>query len=185
MAELTVDPAQLPQSVVEQSVFEGLFHKLLTPDGAFAAELKAAGYDLAAPQPHYPGKVFQDCVRIARRRAYPDLQPEEAERALGKRFLDGYFETIVGRLIAAVLPIIGTAGALKRYARFYKSGSTGTVVTTEPLGERVWRVSLRDQYMNTDFNHGLLESALQRTGAQPTVVVAARSPHGADYEARW
>lgn len=185
MAALTIDPELLPQSIVEQSVFEGLFHLLLAPEGEFAAELRAAGYDLAAPLPQYPGKVFQDCLRIARRRAYPDLPPEEAERALGKRFLDGYFATIVGRLIAAVLPIVGTSGALKRYARFYKSGSVGTVVTSEPLGERCWRVCLRDRFMNVDFNHGLLEAALLRTGVQPTVVVAGRSPYGADYQAQW
>jgi len=185
MAAVNIEPDPLPASVVEQSVFEGLFHNLLQPDAEFAAELKAAGYDLAAPLPKYSGKVFQDCVHIARRRAYPDLSPEEAERALGKRFLDGYLSTIIGKMIAAMLPIIGTAGALKRYARLYKSGSTGTVVISEPLGERAWRIGLRDQYMNTDFNHGLLESAMQHTGAQATVVVLSRSPHAADYEVRW
>ena len=185
MSELNIDPQGLPPSVIQQSAFEGLFHNALAPDAALAAALKQAGYDLAAPEPHYGGKVFQDCLRLAGRHEYPQEKPEEAERQLGKRFLDGFFRTIVGRMIGAVLPLVGTAGTLKRLPRFYKAGSAGTVVTAEPQGERQWRVTMRDRVMNTAFNLGLLEAALERTGARPMVTIAAQSPFGADYEVRW
>src|SRR4051812_5671199 len=95
--------------LVDQTAFEGLFVRALrleASNGAFVADLAAVGYDPRAPLAKYPAKVFHDALRVACRHEYPGMPEDKALVELGRRFIDGFFATIVGKLVSTMLPFL-------------------------------------------------------------------------------
>lgn len=110
---------------VKHSMFEGLYDRVLQPSGRFAEQLREAGYDPSTPRTEYPVEIWLNCMFLS-------AKTERAERAvwlLGRRFIEGYLETIIGRLISASFPFLSAASFVKKVPRFVSSGiSTPTVV---------------------------------------------------------
>jgi uncharacterized protein (TIGR02265 family) len=163
------------ESHLQQSAFEGLFVKVLKVDGDFARELKDAGFDPARQQPLYPSPVFKACIEIACRRLYPDRPTPEAMRLLAAQFVDGFFDTIVGKVVVVVLPLLSADAFLKRYPRFFGMAAPGVKMTMEKESEGHWRVVLRDRAPLPDFNAGVFECLLPRFGVKPQVKVVEQS----------
>jgi uncharacterized protein (TIGR02265 family) len=173
------------ESTVEASLFEGLFQRALRPDLPFIEELKTVGFDLRNLKPRYPTRVWRESLEIARRRVYPSLPVEEGYRALGRRFSEGFFETIIGRFISVAFPMIGPAGMLKMAPRNVRAGRRDVDVVPVQEGERRWRITFKDRTPSPDFIAGLVESTGRRTGVHMVVTVENRSPEGYDLVATW
>jgi uncharacterized protein (TIGR02265 family) len=153
------------ESVTESSVFEGLFVRAVQPQGAFAAELRAAGYDLAKPLPRYPTHVWHACLDVARKHVFPALPEEEAEQRLGVMFAEGIFQTLVGKVLTVGMPLLGPAGTLKRLPRLWAGAQPNLQVVSQPEGERHWRVELREAGMRAYFCAGLISALGRHAGA--------------------
>lgn len=106
--------ASPPGHATDLSMFEGLFDKMLKPQGAFAAALKTAGYDAAHTKPSCPSQVFTDCMTVAARHAFPQLGVDQAYRCLGRIFTEGFLKTIPGKLVNATMPMIGPKRFVQR-----------------------------------------------------------------------
>lgn len=106
----------------QHSMFEGLYDRVLKPDGEFRDAIKAAGYDSANPKNEYPIAVWQGCLEATARYKHPGLDRDAALRAIGRSFLNGYFETIVGRLIAAAFPYFSPRSFVTRVPRLLRAG---------------------------------------------------------------
>lgn len=179
-------PSTSTVSMTENGTFEGLFHRALRPEGAFTEALRAAGYDPARPQPRYPTTVWHACLEVARRHEYAHLSKEEGERALGHRFIDGWFETIIGKIIAVGLPLLGPDGTLQRAHRNWAASQPDLHITMRKVAERHWEAALQGAGVRADFAAGLLEAAVRRAGATTAAVtVRERGPTTCVLDARW
>src|SRR4051812_21126358 len=113
------------EPMVDQVVFEALFGRAFRVSDAMAEQLRALGYDIKKPQPRYPVRVMRAAIELLRKAEFPGLAPEQASRQMGRRFIQGYSQTILGKVAAAVLP-------------FLKQGDRGKTV------ERLFRATRKD-----------------------------------------
>ena len=168
----------LSDGLVKHSVFEGLFVHMVQvrPGTRFAATLLQAGYDVARPQSVYPTSVLQAVLVAAARELLPGRPLPEAQWELGRRFVEGFFQTLAGRTLVLLLPVFGVEGVIKQLPRFFRMGNDGSVITVSPRGERTWHFELRDRLPLCEFDAGIIEEAMRRCGVAPQVTVVERGP---------
>ena len=182
-------PGPSEAELVFQQAVEGLFNVGLR--GRVTQELRARlreqGLDLAQRmQPAYPRQQWNAFVRVAAETLWPGEPPEAAYRALGRRLVLGYGETLVGRAIKGMLKVIGPRRTLERMTRNFRSGgnynecSVNSVEATEIL---FW---INEPYIHAAYMAGALEAALELAGARGIhVEVAARDARGCTYRVSW
>lgn len=170
---------------VEASLFEGMFQRALQPTGAFEADLRAAGFDLRQIEPRYATEVWRKCLDAARQHLFPTLTPEQAYRQMGRLFIDGFFQTIIGRMFSAAFPLMGPAAVIKRLPKMWKAARKDIQVEPVEEGERRWRVLFRDRHVLPDFIAGLVEAAGARTKSEVAVVVDVRRDDGFELLITW
>jgi len=144
-------------ATTNNSVFDALFVRLLRPQGAFKAELRAAGYDPDRPERIYPSSVLLAALDIAARHVYPGLAREEAHRKLGQRFADRYLDTVLGRLTRTVVLAVGVDKFLMQIPRIVPLSSTGLTVTAKRLGPDEFQLVYTGEDLSPDFTAGSLE----------------------------
>jgi uncharacterized protein (TIGR02265 family) len=176
---------ELDDKPVEASTFEGMFQRALHPSEALVADLRAVGFDLKRIEPRYTTQVWHDSLDVARKHVFPGLGPQEGYRALGQLFIEGFFKTIIGKLIAAPLPLVGPSPAIKRLAQVWKAGRKDMEVNPVQESERRWRIYFRDRHPLPEFVVGILEGGGKYTGATLTVTVDARTEAGFEILIVW
>lgn len=176
----------LPAPRVPSSVLEGLFVRGLKAEGRLARELEALGYDMKKPEMDYSIQLWQRAVALARQEVYPELGDEEAYRLLGRALTSGFAQTLVGRVAAVALPMIGPVRALERVPRFLAMmGRSDIEVTLSPVGDKGRRIHLTDRYNRPDLMAGGLEQMMELAQVQPRITVEERSPEGYRLLIRW
>jgi uncharacterized protein (TIGR02265 family) len=179
-------PAPLSGRVTQGTFFEGLFVRALAADEAFADALRAVGVDLRRLQPRYPIEVWNEALDVAWKHRYAHLDRETAYRELGRQWTYGFSRTLVGKVVDVSLPLLGPERFVQRIPTLSRLDSFEYHVQVEPLGERRFRVSYRDDPdAKPDFMAGLFEVGLRKTGVEPVVVVTMREPTGFDLELSW
>ena|GEM_PF-587712 len=177
-------PPPLPVQVPRRN-FEGLFVHALRPQGAFAQSLRDIGYDMDAAQEYYPLTVWRAALGVARRHAYAALTPEAANRALGHRYVDGFAQTLVGRIFATAAPLLGTERCLTRLPTYLRAGREDMKMLLEPVQAGEWRIRVVDPDPLPDFVAGVVEAVLRRTQVTPQVDVLERQVSGYVLRVRW
>ena len=89
----------------------------------------------------------------------------EAKRQLGTRFIEGFLQTLAGRALGVMLPMLGPERALPRVPRFMAMGAPALTGAAREEAPRSWRVEVRAPSANPDFDAGLVEAGLRRTGS--------------------
>jgi uncharacterized protein (TIGR02265 family) len=170
-------PASTPRSTVKLSVFEGLYVHVLRvpPTGALADALRAAGYDLQAPEPEYSGRVWRDALAATCGHLHPQRPPAEVMQELGRGFIDGFLQTLAGRALGIALPMLGPEGVLRRLQRFMALGVPALRVTSYEDQRHSWRVEVQVPWAMADFDAGLIQGGVERTGTAVKVSVLERS----------
>lgn len=95
------------REAVDYVFFEALFVRSLEVTGALEQAMRERGFDRRIPQPRYTAKVLEDCLELARVAHLRDLGEEDGLRELGRRFVGGFRETLVGTVLTAALPLLG------------------------------------------------------------------------------
>ncbi|QRN99283.1 DUF2378 family protein [Archangium violaceum] len=179
-------PSPVAQPRIPSSVFEGLFVRGLEPNSQLARALETEGYDPRCPEVDYPLQVWKRCVALARDLVCGELGDADAYRLLGRKLTTGFAETLVGRVAAVALPMIGPARVVERLPRYLAMmGRQDLEVQMVSVGERARRVTILDIHNRPEFIAGALEVALERAHAQPLVTVEDRSPQGFRLLIRW
>jgi uncharacterized protein (TIGR02265 family) len=156
--------------VARQHMFEGLYDKVLRPEGGFRERLKAAGYDIGAPLAAYPMQVWVDCLDVTWKEKFPHLERFAAWQAIGRLFIEGYLETLVGRLVAVALPFLTPRGFLQRAPRFMNAGLEGATAEVVFREEREAVVTLRGPHAGAAWVlSGVIAVCLERLGVTPSV----------------
>lgn len=151
---------------VDYALFEALFNRALDVSGELEAELKRLGYDRRHPVAKYDGAVLVACLAAARRATCPQLDETAGLRQLGRRFVDGFRETILGRVATTALPLLGPARFLPRLPGRFRSIRADASVTMELTGPRSGRLVFVDALPLADFFAGVIEGALHFAKAE-------------------
>jgi uncharacterized protein (TIGR02265 family) len=184
---LLVHPPQAAaQPRIPSSVFEGLFVRGLEPNSQLMRALAAEGYDPKCPEVEYPVQVWKRCVALARDLAYGPLGDADAYRLLGRKLTEGFSNTLVGRVAAVALPMLGPARVMERLPRYLAMmGRSDLEVQMLSVSERARRVTIPDTHNRPEFVAGALEVALERAHSQPIITVEDRSHLGFRLLVRW
>lgn len=173
-------------AVVYAPTVEGLFRALGPLDEGAKERVRALGVD---PErrlaPGYPLAVWVSLLRLGADLFAPELSVDEALHALGRRFLDGYGETLMGRAMMLALRVIGPTAALARLS--HQFGTAGNYFTSRVvlLGDREALVEVHPVTW-PGWYFGLLERALEQAGAHDVQVsVAERQGLSAGFRVRW
>ncbi|HZN91167.1 MAG TPA: DUF2378 family protein, partial [Myxococcales bacterium] len=94
------------RGTIDGSLFEGLA-RAFKPAGAFAEDLRAAGFDVRAPRLRYPTTVLMDVLDVINRHALPELSRVEAHREAGRRVVVSFLDTLFGKVIHTLLRMLG------------------------------------------------------------------------------
>lgn len=177
--------APLEESTIAQSVFEGLFVHVLHPTGQFAEDLRRTGFDLTKQEPTYPARVWKECLAVAAQHEYPGAPREQALQNLGRRFVAGYFQTIIGRVAAVLLPVLGPRGLVRRLPKFFKSGSPGSIVEITEVAPTHFRVRIQNRHGNPEFNSGIVLGMLEEAGVKGVVTMGQVTVVGGEFDIQW
>ncbi|MBL8921403.1 MAG: DUF2378 family protein [Myxococcaceae bacterium] len=170
---------------INHALFEGLFRRALTPDAALEGALKACGYDLRRPVDRYSGQVFAACLEATRAHLHPDQPAEEGLRALGRAFVSGFQQTILGKVVTTALPILGPARFLPRLPARFRSIRTDASVAVELTGPASATLMFTDAQPLGPFFAGVIEAALRLAKAERPVVALQPAPDGYRLDVSW
>ncbi len=170
---------------VDNALFEGLFVRALEVSGPLTNELARLGYDVKRPQPGYPASVLVACLGAAHRALAPDRDESEALRQFGTRFVEGFRQTILGRVATTALPILGPARFLQKLPGRFRSIRHDATATVESTGARSARLVFTDPVQLGPFFAGVVESALRLSGAASPRVEVIPSATGYVLMATW
>jgi uncharacterized protein (TIGR02265 family) len=127
----------LKDRLIFSHTLEGLFTKALKGKltDRIRQRVKAeAGIDLDKPfEPAYPFSLWEKCLVICAEEVFPELPVEQRLQEIGLLLTRGYFETLLGSALAALLKVIGPARALKRMDRSLRSGNNYSEVKVTEL----------------------------------------------------
>ena len=182
-AAVTSLPPASPR--VAGSMFEGLFVRALPPEPAFHADLKAVGVDVERLLPQYPMRVWLEALAVARRHYFPGHTQQQADRLLGRLFVQGFLDTLAGRVAGALLPMVGPARMLDRAERNISIGRPDIRVTVQVVGETERLLLFEDAAPLPDFAAGSIAVGLERARAQAEVTVEDRQATSYVLRVRW
>lgn len=152
------------------------------------ARIREIGFDPDAPiDAAYPVEKYVQLQRVAVEVFAPDLPFPLAIESLGRRFVDGYGETLIGRAVIVGMKLLGPKRTLQRLTRTLSTGSTffeTKLDETEPGVWRLWinRVTYPGWYL------GLLRRGLELAGArdiQLKIIEHVGPGLGLTLEVRW
>lgn len=169
---------------VSEALFEGLFARAVPRSTTLEVELRRLGYDLQHPLAGYPGPVFSACLEAARVELFPTRPPDEGQRALGLAFVNGFRETILGRVVTTALPILGPARFFPRLPGRLASLRRDASVVVE-VKEHAATLTFTDPLPVAHFFAGVIEGALGLARASAPRVVVVVLPNGYRLEASW
>lgn len=162
----------------ENGLFEGLFVRALDAQGPLEQELRERGFDRRRPRARYTSQVFRDCLEVARRHRYPDLTPAEGLRALGRDFIAGFRQTILGSVMTAALPLLGPRSMLTKVPARLQRLRSDMIVTVEQRSPDDFVLTAQDPQPVGDFFVGALEAGLRLAGAHGATVTSMARPGG-------
>lgn len=154
------------------TMFEGLFRLALAvrPDSPFADDLRAVGFDVAAIKSSYDKDVWTAALDVACRHCYPNEERYVAWRRLGRDFVNGYLETMVGRLIGVVLPLTSPRRFLDNVPAFVRTGTSGVQTDVDVnLAARTARLTFDGPHVgSSSLMAGVIEVCFERMKVKGT-----------------
>lgn len=158
-------PSLAPEPVVFQVGVEGVlkaFRKRFTP--GVMAGLRALDIDPAALQPGYSIEAWEGLVKLVAAELWPLLPAEESWQTMGREFMDGYLDTVIGRAALAMGKVIGPRRLMERMGRNFRSG--GNYLDVQCLVRSANEVELSIR---------IADAFLPRLAGRPTVMTRYRA----------
>jgi len=158
------------------SVFEGIA-RAFKPEGAFAEELRRAGFDVHAPRTRYPASVLLGVLDVVHRHAYPELERLEAHRRIGERYVDCFFETLLGKVFYSLLRVLGLRRFLIRLPKIAPMVLSGLEVQVEEEGPGALLLKFHSEHevYSPEFIAGGMAGTGRLTSDQIQVEIVHRS----------
>jgi uncharacterized protein (TIGR02265 family) len=163
-----------------------LLVRRLRAQGDFAEALRSVGFDPSNTRREYPEAVAVAALDVACRHVLPELRRNHAHREMGRQFAEEFLLTVVGRVIAAGLPLIGPNRAISRIPRYASLGRRDLIAEALIQGERHWQVRFADVSPElAEFTAGWIDGGLRQTGIAPKLEVLAVGGDEFTIDIRW
>ncbi len=155
-----------PPALIFSQTVEGLFRSLGPLSDDAVARFRAIGVDpKQALAPAYPVEQWLQLMKAAAEWRYPSMPFSEAMEALGRGFVDGYGETMIGKAMLAMLRVMGPKWALARFRRSLSTGSNFFETTAVERTPREVEVSL-NRCTWPEWYFGIIGRGLEHAGAK-------------------
>lgn len=176
----------MDEALVFGPTFEALARALslrLTPDAV--TRFKAIGIDFEHLLPAYPFETWVKAMDLGSQLVMPNATEKERHLAMGRRMVDSYGESLVGKALLTAIRVIGPRRMLERMARNLRTANnyTETKVTAQADGSyELWC----SKVASTAFYCGMLRRGVEVAGGkEPTVESTAHDGNGATFRVRW
>ncbi|MBS2028090.1 MAG: DUF2378 family protein [Deltaproteobacteria bacterium] len=187
------------QAAVFSATFEGVARRFRNQMSAgLISELRARGLDFDDLKPAYPLELWEFLVRRLSSELYPGVPEAAAWRRLGREFIEGYAQTLIGRSTLALGRIIGTRRFMERLGRNLRSGGNFAQVDVHVIAPNEVQIESRidpaflahwagKETVMHQYRVGVVEGALLAVGAKPDVELLSVDParQMGTYRARW
>ncbi len=152
--------------LVFEHAVEGMIRALGSKlDATNAARLREAGLDVAHILPAYPLDVWLKLMVIAADITSPGATKEQAMYDFGRRFLEGYTDTLLGKALLTMIRVLGPKRTLERMTRNFRSGNNYSQTELKPVGEREF--DLWCNHVNySEWYRGLISAGVEASGGK-------------------
>ncbi len=156
---------------MDQLVFEHTVDGLVRSIGGNATpeleqRLSACGLPpRGTRKPGYRYAEWKALVQTAREHLFPGVSEEEGYRRLGVRFVEAYFEGLIGKTVAALCRLVGPKRTLARATQNFRSGNNFTVCRLTERGPNLFEFWI-NAVEHPGFTAGILEGGLRVAGAK-------------------
>ncbi len=175
----------------EKLIFLQTFEGLVRAYGArFTPELltnfRLYGFDPERLLPAYPQKTFIEVLRLLGRALHPGASEEDAILQIGRGFIDGYGETLVGRAMLAMIGIIGPRRTLERLTRQFRTGNNFSDTRLTQSGANEYQLWCNEVRL-PGWYQGIVSRGLEVAGAKGVTVafVNRDDSGGGTFLIRW
>lgn len=177
----------MTEKLIFAQTFEGLLRSLtgkLTP--RLSAGLKVRGFDpTVALLPAYPQVVFIEVMVFLASELHPGLPSDAGICALGRGFMDGYGETMVGRAMMAMMRVIGPRRTLERVSRQFRTGNNFSETRLSAVGATEYHLWVNECRL-PGWYIGLLSRGLELAGGKAvSVELIHRDEAGGNFGVKW
>jgi uncharacterized protein (TIGR02265 family) len=157
------------ERIVFDHTFDGLFHKALR--GQVTPKLKQrllveAHLNLDRLLPGYSIDDWARAVQITADELYPKLPVEEAYTEIGKQVIGGYFETLIGKALSAMVRVLGAERTLRRLERSMRGANNYTTVTVNKNSPGNFTVVVNEPNLTRYVLRGILYGGISAAGAK-------------------
>lgn len=129
--------------------------------------LREVGVDFRRPLlPAYPAGTFARVVQVMAEELDPGVPRDEALRRMGRRVLDGYRSTFIGRSVARIARLVGVRRTLQQMTKNFRSSDNFTVAEVEERGPHAARVWLNDAMGMPTYYAGFFEVVVEASGGR-------------------
>ncbi|MGV3624131.1 MAG: DUF2378 family protein [Archangium sp.] len=178
------------ERLVFSQTVEGLFLRALKPQLTERMKdriAKEAGIDLRAPlEPGYAMKSWDTAVAIAAEELHPGVELSVAFERLGAALTQGYFDTMIGSAMAAMLRLIGPSRAIRRIERSVRSGNNYTESSLTELSPSHFEIHTNEVGRLRDNLCGVIRRGMEVAGAKNVRCTVLRfDDAGAVYDIEW
>jgi uncharacterized protein (TIGR02265 family) len=176
----------MSEKLIFAQTVEGLLRALGPLNEQDRRALKALGFDVDKRLlPGYPLEQFVALIDFAGEKLAPGTGQVEQAALLGRRFMDGYQQTMVGRAMVAAMRMIGPWRTLERLSNKFRTGnnfSQTSITRLGPTEAELWvnHASRPGWYV------GLVARGLELAGASDVnVAVISGGDEGGRFHVRW
>lgn len=176
----------MSENLIFAQTIEGFLRALAPLNEQDRLALKGLGLDVDKRLlPAYPLEQFIAFLDYAGERLAPGATQLEQAATVGRRFMDGYQQTMVGRAMVGALRVIGPWRTLERLSNKFRTGNNFSQTTLTRLGptEAEFWVNLTAR---PGWYVGLVGRGLELAGAREVEVsVISSDESGGRYHVRW
>jgi uncharacterized protein (TIGR02265 family) len=177
------------EQVVFSNTVESLYRQALRGrlSQVLRLRLRHAGLDLDRPLlPGYPRSVWLRALELTGEELYPGMEREDAMRALGHAFIQGYARTLVGTAVMSMSRLLGPGRTLARMTRTLRTSNNYAQARLTAHGPNRYELWMNEPADAEGFMDGVLEAGLRMAGAQAPLVARKRLGQNAcEYAISW
>lgn len=178
----------MAEKLIFAQTFEGLVRSIgprLTPELRRGMRERGFNADVRL-EPAYSQDVFISVVQYLAQALHPSLPLEEGTAQVGRVFMDGFGETLIGRAMLGMMRVIGPAGSLKRVTQNFRTGNNFSQTRLTQLGPRQYELWVNELRM-PGWYVGIISRGLELAGAKNArVVLDRRDPvQGGHFRVEW
>ena len=177
----------MTEKLIFAQTIEGLLRSLggrVTPQ--LTEGLRLRGLNLsAALLPAYSLSVWVEVLSFVATQLHPGLALDEAVAAVGREFMDGYAQTLVGRAMVPMMRLIGPRRTLERVTRQFRTGNNFSETRLNQLSPSEFTLWVNEVQL-AGWYIGILSRGLELAGSREVKIeLLSREAGAGTFRVRW